>query len=391
MPATARPSLVVDLFGLQSRAAQPGSDSGFSTPTWTWPEEMGQKVGKTDRPLSWLLSGRFVAPAKGAPVEDTDCRHDDPDRQALAALGDNSLPEIDALSRALGDWLLAGGSRDDFCKQISTWREEGFSRLLCFDPVHLKAETDHAITLGPRFLRPEGEPFDQLRDEINVWLGDDDMHLEHIGQQYYLLARLSDDGLGPASARLQRAGAPLACLLNRNTAIFIDEQHSEPILRQWLTELQMWLFPRAYNDARAARGQPILNSFWPHGMSELSADLPTASSAEALIISDSPAVLARHDAIAWEPAATAMSEAVAAAIKAGRPLRLLLTELAWCRLEGDLEGFHQELERVDAWLVDLLAHEPRLSITLTDGQGGVWRAESRLAGVWRGLVAWWRR
>lgn len=402
MPVTARPSLEVDLLGLQPRDAPPESDSGFSAPTWTWPEEMGQEIGQgvdqkednTDRPLPRLLSGRFVAPAKAAPVDaaEADCRHDDPDRQALAALDDNSFSEIDALSRALGDWLLAGGSRDNFCKQVSSWREEGFSRLLCFDPVHLKAETDHAITLGPRFLGLSDEEFDRLLGEMNVWLATDGMRIERIGRQSYLLARVSDDGLGPAASSLQRAGAPLACLLNRNAGVFLDERHSEPILRQWLTEVQMWLYPQPFNDARAAGGRPILNSFWPHGMTELTADLPVAASPEALIVSDSPAVLARHAAVAWHPASAEARDAmIEAAIEAGRPLRLLLTELAWCRLEGDLGGFHQELERVDAWLAGLLARKPHLSVTLTDGLGGVWRAESRLAGVWRGLVARWRR
>jgi len=382
MPSAPQTTLVLELFGLEPREARATADSGFSSPTWTWPEGL-EGEGALDR----LLAGRFVAPTSVRDAE-PDCREDDPDRQALVALGDDTRDEVDALTRAMGDWLLDGGSRDGFAERIAGWRAEGFDRLLCFDPVHLKAETDHAITLGPRFLGLEDEELDQLLAGMNTWLAGDGMRAERIGRQVYLLARLSADGVGPAADTLARAGAPLACLLNRNAGVFLDESHSEPVLRQWLTEVQMWLYPQALNDERAAGGRPILNSFWPHGMSALSDGPPAAAPSEPLIVSDSPAVLARHEAISWSPEAI---EDVSEAIAARRPVRLLLTEGAWCRLEGDLGGFREELGRIDAWLADLQARRPRLAVRLGDGQGGVWRAESSLVRAWRALLGRWRR
>ena len=218
------------------------------------------------------------------------------------------------------------------------------------------------------------------------------MHALRLGRHVYLLAEARPGGIGPANAALQRAGAPLACLLNRNAGVFIDEERSEPVLRQWLTELQMWLYPRPLNDERAARGQPILSSFWPHGLSELDRNLPSPSTGASLTLSDSPAVLALGgseasadaDADAGVNAWQADSvETTLAAIDAGRPVRVLLTEAAWCRLEGDLGGFQAELVRIDDWLARLYAQRPTVDVGLDDGHGGRWQPESALRRLWR--------
>ena len=374
--------LELHVLGLEPRDGRPDADSGFSAPTWTWPASDAD----AGQPLSRLLAGRYVAPPGNAEAAETDCRHDDPDRQALAVVEATPPTEVDAMSRALGDWRLSGGTRAGFRERVADWQAAGFERLLCFDPVHLKAETDHAITLGPRFLDLDAEATDPLVDELNRWLDADGMRVERIGRQLYLLARTSAAGVGPAHVDLQQAGAPLACLLNRNAGVFLDERHSEPLLRQWLTELQMWLYPQPFNDRRAARGEPILNSFWPHGMAELSAVLPAEQPETALVVSDSPAVLARHDATAWQGASV---EQVARALESDRPVRVVLTETAWCRLEGDLGGFQRELDGIDAWLSRLLDRAPGLSISLEDGRGGRWQQPGVLARWARRLAARW--
>jgi len=370
MAATA-PRLDLYVPGLQPRDAWSDDGSGFSAPLWTWPEV------DPSHPLADFLAGRFEGPVD-APTA-PDCRDDDPDRQALALLGGVVPAEVDALTRATGDWGLAGGDRGGFGEQLRDWQAAGFTRLLCFDPVHLKAETDHAITLGPRFLGLDAETIDPLLEAMNAWLAADEMRVERIGTQLYLLARPTPGGVGPAHRDLERAGAPLACLLNRNAGVFLDEEHSEPRLRQWLTEVQMWLYPQPFNDARAAWGEPILNSFWPHGMTEIDVP-PTPEDAPATLrLSDSPAVLARHDAVAWTDASVA---AVSAALAAGQSVEVVLTEPAWCRLEGDLGGFQRELARVEAWLSDLAGRQGRFRLGLHDGHGGHWRRESSLARLW---------
>ncbi len=380
MVTGARPRLELAIRGLDPREGR-AHDATFDAPVWTWPEGLPSRGA-----LPECLGGRFLPGASGPGVSGghaiADCHRDDPDRQALAALGrEEAADALDALARALGDWLLGGGTRAGFEQRVAEWRDRGFERLLSFDPVHMKAETDHAITFGPRFLDLEPEDLDALLTDLNAWLAGDGMRAERIGHRVYLLAEKRDDGVGPASGRLERAGAPLACLLNRNAGVFIDEQRSEPVLRQWLTELQMWLYPQPMNDRRAARGQPILTSFWPHGMSDLGAGLPVTFGAERLVVSDSPAVLARFDgALAWSPASV---EAVLEALQAGRAVRAVLTEPAWCRLEGDLGGFQSELARIDAWLAEVMTAVPRLAVELTDGRGGQWRPQS----FWRRLRA----
>ncbi len=378
------------VLGLDPLDASGDDQSGFSHPVWTWPREGLDAPEAGGRPLPRFLGGRFqrgVLTVEGP--DDIAC--DDPDALALAAVDETGSADTPLaitapdypLARALGDWRLAGGTRDGFAQQVADWRAQGFERLLCFDPVHLKPETDHAITLGPRYLAlTEGE-LDGLLSKLNPWLAEDGMQAVRLGRQPYLLAQLRPDGIGPANAALTRGGAPLACLLNRNAGVFIDEEHSDPVLRQWLTELQMWLYPQPLNDQRAAHGQPILSSFWPHGLSALSDELPSPPVGERLILTDSPAVLAECDANPWRDDEVA---ATSEAIRAGRPVRVLLTEAAWCRLEGDLGGFQQELARIDAWLERLQAECPGVRVRLDDGQGGVWQPESSLKRAWHRLL-----
>ena len=351
-----RPSLTLSVLGLE-----PG-DGDAGQPAWTWPPGLASRGA-----LPALLDGRFE-PGHAGDHDIEDCHRDDPDRRALRAAG--LAEETDALERALGDWRLAGGDRDGFARRLAEWRERGYQRIAAFDPVHLKAETDHAITFGPRFLDLETDDLDELLASMNPWLATDGMRAERIGTQVYLLAERRDDGVGPAAASLARAGAPLACLLNRNAGVFIDEQRSEPVLRQWLTELQMWLYPQPLNDRRAARGQPILSSFWPHGLCNLSPELPVGESAEGRLLTDSPALLARIEASTpWSATDTSVA---AQALRDGTSVQVVLTETGWCRLEGDLGGFQQAVQYIDAWLAELQEAAPRVSIELNDGRGGRW-------------------
>jgi len=362
-----RPSLTLSVLGLESG----GGDAG--QPAWTWPSGLASRGA-----LPALLGGRFE-PGHAGDHGIENCHRDDPDRRALRATG--LAEETDALERALGDWRLAGGDRDGFARRLAEWRERGYQRIAAFDPVHLKAETDHAITFGPRFLDLETDDLDELLDSMNAWLVADGMRAERIGTQVYLLAERRDDGVGPAAASLARAGAPLACLLNRNAGVFIDEQRSEPVLRQWLTELQMWLYPQPLNDRRAAQGQPILSSFWPHGLCALPAELTEGHSPDGLLLTDSPAVLARVEAA--KPWAATDTAPVVDGLRAGKTVQVVLTETGWCRLEGDLGGFQQMLQHIDAWLADVREAVPRVSIELDDGQGGRWRPRP----AWQRLLA----
>ncbi len=373
------PRLQLAVLGLDPIEGPANGRPDRSGAIWTWPRDLPVEGG-----LPRLMAGGFRAPtpshkSEGMAGQDTDERDndwvDDPDARAVAWLEGTAVPgPVDAITRALGDWRLGGGTREGFEDQRRAWVEQGFERLLAFDPVHLKPETDHAITLGPRFLDLSEAELDRLLADLNGWLGNDGMHAERIGRQVYLLARVHDDGVGPAARSLTRSLAPLACLLNRNAGVFLDEAHSEPVLRQWLTELQMWLYPQPLNDRRAGQGKPIVSSFWPHGMADLAAGLPPVIEGERMLISDSPAVLARHlSAAPWHPTP---GEALTEALRNAQDVRVVLTEAAWCRLEGDLGGYQAQLLAIDAWLKAIKDAAPGLVIALVDGQGGRWRPET---------------
>jgi len=186
MARGSRPSLRLSVLGLE-----PGDVEGERS-AWSWPPGMPSRGA-----LPPLLAGRFE-PGRGGAHEIDDCHRDDPDRLALRALG--LAEETDALERACGDWQQAGGDRAGFARHLAGWRESGYERLAAFDPVHLKAETDHAITFGPRFLDLDPGDLDGLLADLNAWLAADGMRAERIGRQVYLLAERREDGVGPAAA-----------------------------------------------------------------------------------------------------------------------------------------------------------------------------------------------
>lgn len=376
-PTAAAPhDLTLSIFGLRPAETETEKSSGrhpaaafVSTDTvWQWPPLDAAETAL--RPLAAALNRRRqVQPAEptGACADDLEqgarCRvlASPADAAAIEALHADLAadPELAQTLAARPDWVAV-------------------SRI---EPVHLQAGTDHAVLFGPRYLNLPSTDWQSLVQDLNAWLAEDGLHLFTVssGRHYLAYTAVGEEHLGEQDL------PPLACALNRNVQPFLSGDAVRS-LRRWLTELQMWLYTHPLNVARAARGQPELNSLWLSGRAPLASirqpllmGMPDASAP--LIYTDS-AVLAGAvrvergaDAVVLmaQPAPSLAELADARYREPGRPLHIVFTEPAWCYLEGDVAGWANALDVMDDFLQEFGAAAPSpLSFALDDGRGQSW-------------------
>lgn len=345
-----------------------GNDPLAGDPLWVWqPDENEPRVR---HPLAQRLQDGRVRQDKAPRATTPDCM--DPDLLALNSLGfagDAESVPIAAL-RWLGD-LRLGALAPDVPPDLST----ASSSLICaFDPVHLKAETDHALVFGSRLLCLSAAERDRLFDDLDAWLREDGLRLvRSTGDRAYLVF---DE---PEHPRLgTRTLPPLACALNRNAEPLLTGDDALRPLRRWLTELQMWLHLHPVNEERARDGRPVVNSFWPYGRAPLDqVPVQQAEDAGMRIWTDSPVVLGwRSDARAWPDDFPVSDDLLSAA----EDIHVVLTEPLWCWLEGDEQGWRDALDHIDGWLAHQLKRQPDLNWTLDDGLGRSWIALTGMRG-----------
>ena len=345
---------------------------------WQWPEH--------DRPAGPLaervLHGRHRHEAvAGLSTVESHCA-DDPDRLAVLAL---DLPQVErerVLERGWAFWRWRGDCRLlAEAGHVMDAMPAGQGAISLLEPVHLKAETDHAVVFGSRFLALSESEIRSLFADFAHWLHADGLRLLHgrHGRAYLLHPPSSD----PASALLgERDLAPLAEALNRNAEPLLSSDAALRPLRRWLTEVQMWLHGHPVNEARARRGLPEVNSFWLHGRTELSpasrqqdeavaaVDIPPFWTDSALLLGAFP------QAAVWHPELNIGTDGG----------RVVLTEPGWCWLEGDVAGWHQALDTVDRWLAEQLAANPKLRLRVDNGRGDYWQPAGGLLRAWRQLA-----
>lgn len=319
-----------------------------SEPEWQWPEQAG--LGPV---ADYLQHGRQKTVAT---VELTHPDYaDDPQARVLAALG---VAEPEKYLHAVN---YASGEQPDNL----TW-------MACFDPVHLKAETDHAIVLGRRFLQPTAEELAAIFSTINPFLQADGLVLWQSAGQVYLGGR--------ADARFDLTTdelTPLAHALNRNAGVFIKPGCGDGAWQRLQTELQMLLYSHPVNHKRAVQGQPEINGFWPHAPVRLPAEVQTAPLADLTVLTDAP-LLRQVIAGAGVLEPSSLNQAA----EQRQAFSLLVTEPGWCRLEGDVAGYHAALNRLDQMLDE--SGVERLLIHNTHGTA--WQRPAGLQRFWQRLV-----
>lgn len=357
---------------------------------WQWPDPAAAIIDGPWGPLAERLAqGRLQTMDAPAPADSEPVCDDDPDALALRSLlGSDTVPtEIADAAAALrwrGDRRL-GAPQPDFLGPDSAWPDN--RAISAFDPVHLKAETDHAVVFGGRLLGLSGEETDRLYADLDHWLKQDGLRLlRGVGDRGYLMHGEED-----AALLGERDLPPLACALNRNAEPLMTGDDALRPLRRWLTEVQMWLHLHPMNEARAHAGRPTVNSFWVHGRSTpAAAERAMAAMAEriptdALILTDSPLLLGLL------PQARVWNADLDLSTLGAESIHLLLTDPAWCWLEGDEQGWLDALTVIDDWLARQRHAMPDLAWVVDDGRGRRWQAAGRLDRLWRSLATAWKR
>ncbi len=125
------------------------------------------------------------------------------------------------------------------------------------DPVHFKAESDHAILIGTDLLLPTREEAEQLVDAFNQHFLEDDLSLHFSNESRWYLK---------TKRRLDLSFSALDYALGRDIKHFMpQDMHAGDDALWWrkiLNEAQMLFFQHAVNQHREDKGALAINGLW---------------------------------------------------------------------------------------------------------------------------------
>ena len=134
-------------------------------------------------------------------------------------------------------------------------------------PCQWHVSTDHITLRDPDSLGLDEAASRVLLAIVAPWFAEDGIALHYDQPTRWLASGALFDGL--ATASLER-------VLLRDVRPWMPEPRAAQAARtlhRLHSEMQMLLYTHAFNDERAARGLPVVNSFWVHGTGPL--PLPT--------------------------------------------------------------------------------------------------------------------
>lgn len=150
-------------------------------------------------------------------------------------------------------------------------------RVVCADPIHLRAGRDTATLLPPEMLALSENEADELLITLNAFVQEDGLHFTRDGvTRWYLVGSDASELLS----------FPPSFLANRSVSSFLPEGEDSGRWRRLMTELQILLHTHPINQERELHGKLPVNSVWfwgggkvPHGdESTLGDSLPHDSS-----------------------------------------------------------------------------------------------------------------
>ena len=135
-------------------------------------------------------------------------------------------------------------------------------------PCQWHVSTDQVTLRDPETLGLDEAASRALLAIVSPWFAEDGITLAY-DQPTRWLAR------SPLFADL--ATASLERVLQRDVRAWMPDARAARTLHRLHSEMQMLLYTHVFNDERAARGLPVVNSFWVHGTGALPAATPSAS------------------------------------------------------------------------------------------------------------------
>ena len=198
-------------------------------------------------------------------------------------------------------------------------------------PCQWHVSTDHITLRDPDSLGLDEAASRVLLAIVAPWFAGDGIALHYDQPTRWLASGALFDGL--ATASLER-------VLLRDVRPWMPEPRAAQAARtlhRLHSEMQMLLYTHAFNDERAARGLPVVNSFWVHGTGPLPTPAPTPTTVPTVPTTLRDAAL-REDWRTWATAWAALDSGPVADLlrqsESGAPVQLTLCG------ERNAQGFH---------------------------------------------------
>ena len=141
-------------------------------------------------------------------------------------------------------------------------------------PCQWQVSTDHVTLRDPETLGLDEAASRALLAIVAPWFAEDGITLVY-DQPTRWLAR------SPLFATL--ATASLERVLQRDVRAWMPDVGAARTLHRLHSEMQMLLYTHVFNDERAARGLPVINSFWVYGTGVLPAIATTTTTTTAAL------------------------------------------------------------------------------------------------------------
>lgn len=165
-------------------------------------------------------------------------------------------------------------------------------------PCHWQIGMDQVVMLPPALLQLQNEESQQLMQAMQPWLAEDGLQLRwHDALHWH--------AQGPLLAQVRSAS--LARVSGANIRPWLTDGSLPGPLRRLQSEMQMLLYQHPVNDARLARGQLPVNSFWLHGAGE-----PRAGTQHSAVLHSELLDAAQQGPEAWRAAWPALDAGVLA-------------------------------------------------------------------------------
>lgn len=203
-------------------------------------------------------------------------------------------------------------------------------------PCQWQVSTDHVTLRDPETLGLDDAASRALLAIVAPWFAEDGITLVYDRPTRWL-AR------SPLFATL--ATASLERVLQRDVRAWMPDVGAARTLHRLHSEMQMLLYTHVFNDERAARGLPVINSFWVHGTGTLPAPTQATGSSPTPPVAQplTPPTTLRDAALhedwrAWAAAWVALDAGPVASLlrqaESGTPVQLTLCG------ERNTLGFH---------------------------------------------------
>ncbi len=128
------------------------------------------------------------------------------------------------------------------------------------DPVHLRADLDHAVLTPAENLAIRKHESDALLLSLNQHFAQDGLSFIALDENRWLLA---------SKTRINLTTTPLVDAVARNINYILPQGEAAGSWHQRMTEIQMLMFSHEINTLRESSNQSMINSVWFYGSGEL--------------------------------------------------------------------------------------------------------------------------